>query len=257
MCTVVVLRRSDHPWPIIMGANRDEMLARAWKPPARHWPDREDVTAGLDELAGGTWMGINDAGVVACILNRHGSLGPAPGKRSRGEIVLEALDHADAREAAKALSQIDPHAYRVFNLIIADNRDAWWLALTAAGQETGAGVRVEPIPNGLSMFTAGDRNDSNDLRIGAQLPNFAAATPPDPDGGHWDSWQKLLGGGPPAGAEPAQGMSFRLDNGYGTSSSSLVALPSVAAAHGTPPKRPVWLFAAGPPESTPFQPVTL
>src|ERR1700741_3178665 len=104
MCTVVVLRRPDHPWPIILGANRDEMLARPWKPPARHWPDRAEVVAGLDELAGGTWMGINDHGVVACILNRHGTLGPMAGKRSRGELVLDALDHADARDAAKALA---------------------------------------------------------------------------------------------------------------------------------------------------------
>jgi hypothetical protein len=255
MCTVVVLRRQDHPWPIIIGANRDEMLARPWKAPARHWPDR-DIIAGLDELAGGTWMGLNDNGVVACILNRHGTLGPAPGKRSRGEIVLEALDHADAREAAKALAQLDPNAYRGFNLIIADNRDAWWLALTAAGQETGAGVRVEPIPTGLSIFTAGDRNDLGDVRIGLYLPQFSAATPPDPDGGHWQSWQSLLGSTPPPGADHAMGMSFRYESGYGTSSSSLLALPSVAAAHAPKPKRPVWLFAAGPPESTPFQPVT-
>jgi hypothetical protein len=255
MCTVVVLRRSDHHWPIIMGANRDEMLSRPWKPPARHWPDR-DVIAGLDELAGGTWMGLNDSGVVACILNRHGTLGPAPGKRSRGEIVLEALDHADARDAAKALSQIDPNAYRGFNLIIADNRDAWWLALTAAGQETGAGVRVEPIPNGLSIFTAGDRNDLKDTRIGRFLPKFEAATPPDPDKDQWQSWQTLLASPPPAGGEPAMGMSFRLETGYGTSSSSLVALPSVAAAHAAAPKRPIWLFAAGAPESAPFQAVT-
>ena len=32
-------------------------------------------------------------------LNRKGTLGPATGKRSRGELVLEALDHAEARAA--------------------------------------------------------------------------------------------------------------------------------------------------------------
>ena len=79
MCTVVILRRPTHEWPLILGANRDEMLIRPWKPPARHWPDRPDVMAGLDELAGGTWMGLNDTGVVACILNRHGTLGPQDG----------------------------------------------------------------------------------------------------------------------------------------------------------------------------------
>ena len=75
--------------------------------------DDTDVVAGLDELAGGTWMGLNDSGVVACILNRHGFLGPAPHKRSRGELVLEALDHADADAAAQALSDVDPAAPHV------------------------------------------------------------------------------------------------------------------------------------------------
>jgi hypothetical protein len=52
-------------------------------------------------------------------------------------------------------------------------------------------------------------------------------------------------------------MSFRMENGFGTSSSSLVALPSVANSHGPDRKRPIWLFAAGPPESAPFLPVDI
>ena len=46
MCTVVILRRPEHDWPLLIAANRDEMLARSWLPPARHWPDRPDVAAG-------------------------------------------------------------------------------------------------------------------------------------------------------------------------------------------------------------------
>jgi len=104
MCTLVILRRPDHRWPVLIGANRDEMIDRPWDPPGRHWPDRPEVVAGLDKLAGGSWLGINDWGVAAAVLNRHGSLGPAPGIRSRGELVLEALDHADAAAAAEALA---------------------------------------------------------------------------------------------------------------------------------------------------------
>ncbi|HUK60145.1 MAG TPA: NRDE family protein, partial [Stellaceae bacterium] len=114
MCTLVMLRRPGHAWPVIVGANRDEMINRPWEEPARHWPDRPEVVAGRDTLAGGSWLGLNDFGVVAAVLNRHGSLGPAPGQRSRGELVLEALDHADAREAAAALAALEPGAYRTF-----------------------------------------------------------------------------------------------------------------------------------------------
>src|SRR5215470_18040378 len=102
MCSIVILRRPGTDWPVILGANRDEMRLRPWTPPGRLWSDRPQVVAGLDLLAGGTWMGINDDGVVAAILNRMNSLGPLPGARSRGELVLEALDHADAWSAASA-----------------------------------------------------------------------------------------------------------------------------------------------------------
>src|ERR1700732_3844430 len=109
MCTLVILRRPAHSWPVLVGANCDEMIDRASKPPGRHWPDRPELLAGLDLLAGGSWLGVNDWGVAAAVLNRHGSLGPAVGVRSRGELVLEALDHADAVAAAEALSHLDPH----------------------------------------------------------------------------------------------------------------------------------------------------
>ena len=70
MCTFVILRRPGSDWPVIIGANRDEMKDRPWQPPDRHWQDREDVLAGKDDLAGGTWLGINDSGLVAGVLNR-------------------------------------------------------------------------------------------------------------------------------------------------------------------------------------------
>lgn len=108
MCTLVLLRRPGHRWPTLIAANRDEMLSRAWDSPGTHWPDRPGVVAGRDRLAGGSWLGCNAAGVTAAILNRTDSLGPAAGKRSRGELVLDALDHNDATDAADALAAIDP-----------------------------------------------------------------------------------------------------------------------------------------------------
>src|ERR1700686_2338024 len=104
MCPLVILRRPEHAWPVVIGANRDEMIDRPAMPPGRHWPDRAEGVAGLDLEAGGLWLGGTDWGVAAAILNRHGSLGPAAGRRSRGELVLEALDHADAGAPPAALS---------------------------------------------------------------------------------------------------------------------------------------------------------
>src|SRR6185312_5814284 len=181
MCTLILLLRPDHDWPVVLAANRDEMIDRPARPPARHWPDRPEVVAGLDELAGGSWLGLNDHGVVAGILNRFGTLGPAPGQRSRGELVLEALDHADARDAAAALVDIDPRAYRPFNMIIADNQEAFWLR--HADARGGARPSARPLGAGLAMIAAGDLDDSETPRLRSYRPRFAAAPPPDPGTG--------------------------------------------------------------------------
>ncbi|MEQ8165308.1 MAG: NRDE family protein, partial [Alphaproteobacteria bacterium] len=149
MCTVLLLRRPGHAWPALLAANRDEMLDRPWSSPARHWPERPEVVAGRDLLAGGTWLGVNNHGLVACILNRAQSLGPAPNKRSRGEIVLDALDHADAAAAAQALAALEPTAYRTFNLVLIDNRDGFWLRNTGPEEN---GIEVRRLPDGFSML---------------------------------------------------------------------------------------------------------
>ncbi|HEY0205282.1 MAG TPA: NRDE family protein, partial [Acetobacteraceae bacterium] len=90
MCTVVLSLRPGHPWPLLLAANRDERVDRPWDPPAAHWPGRPGVVAGRDRLGGGTWMAMRN-GLVAAVLNRPGSLGPAPDKLSRGDLPLQAV----------------------------------------------------------------------------------------------------------------------------------------------------------------------
>ena len=234
MCTLVIFRRPRHRWPVLIGANRDEMVDRPSKPPGRHWSDRPEVIAGLDMLAGGSWLGINDWGVAAAVLNRHGSLGPSPDRRSRGELVLEALDHADATAAAEALSDLDPEAYRTFNLIVADESHGFWLR--HAG---GPGIELSPLKDGLSMIAAGDLDDLAIRRLELALPAFRAWPTPDPDHDDWFGWQSLLGSTRAPPNEPATAaMRFRT-GGYGTVSSALIALP----ARGEPERRPVFRFA--------------
>lgn len=248
MCTVVILRRPEHRWPVIIGANRDEMIDRPWEAPARHWPDRPEVVAGLDVLAGGSWLGINDWGVAAAVLNRTGSLGPAAGRRSRGELVLEALDHADAVAAAEALSHLDPDSYRTFNLIVADERDGFWLR-----HDGGAHIEVHPLKEGLSLIAAGDVDDLGTRRLELAMPAFREWPPPDPDRGDWTAWQELLGSTRAPPGEPANAaMRFKTDN-YGTVSSALIALP----ARSEPDRHAHFRFAGWLPKATPWQDVGL
>jgi Transport and Golgi organisation 2 len=230
MCTLVILRRPEHMWPVVLGANRDEMIGRPTMPPARHWPDRPEVVAGLDLLAGGSWLGINDWGVAAAVLNRHGSLGPAPGQRSRGELVLEALDHPDAVAAADALSHLDPAAYRTFNLIVADNRDAFWLR-HAAGKD----IDAWPIQDGVSLIDSGELNRPNTRRGALAIPRFRDAAPPDPDQDDWADWEALLSNNEsPPGEPPENALRFTTGHGYGTVSSALIALPQPNAGEQKP-----------------------
>lgn len=254
MCTIVLLRRPNTPWPLLLAANRDELAERPWLPPARHWDDRNDVTAGQDQLAGGTWLGVSDRGMVAGVLNRPDTLRPpqdapppAENKRSRGELPLEALDHESAEAAAEALKHLDPTAYRPFNLVVADAHHAYWLA----AREGADRMHVQEIGDGLSMLTAHDLNDAEQsARVRHYRPLFQAAAVPNPDDGDWSAWQTLLActeTAPEAGAEGA--MNIQMEGGFGTRSSSLIALPGPQSPAQNPPRTAQWRFCHGAPDS--------
>jgi uncharacterized protein with NRDE domain len=218
VCTLILLHRPKRAgadtWPLLLAANRDEMLARPWLPPAAHWPNQPDVTGGLDTLAGGTWLALNKAGVVAGVLNRTGSLGPEQGKRSRGELPLLALRHPTAAAASAALAGLNAADWRSFNLIVADCQTAHFLR----GLGTGA-VTSTPLPPGLTVIASSDPNDLSHPRIARHYPRFLAATPPNPP--DWATWPTLLAdtGGPRDSA-----LCVPSTNGFGTVSSTLIAI---------------------------------
>ena len=244
MCTLILLSRPGHDWPLLLAANRDEMADRPSKPPGRHWADRDHVVAGLDMLAGGSWLGVNDQGVVAGLLNRRNSLGPDETKRSRGELVLEALDHADAASAASFLEDLRPEAYRPFNLIIADDRDRFWL------RNDGVTIDLRPLATGLTMIAADDANDETNPRLRRHRATFMN-NPPDPSAGDWRKWQSALASRPQD--DPKDGLCFGDASGFGTRSSSLIALPTAGIAE----RRPLFLYADGPPDQATWQEINL
>ena len=121
MCTVVILRRPAHDWPLLLAANRDEMRERPWAPPARHWPDRSHVVAGIDLEASGTWLGVNDDGLTAAVLNRPQSLGQDAGGQHPSSV--HRVGHDDAQSPRRR----------------GDRRDAGGERLNMTGQEVGHG----------------------------------------------------------------------------------------------------------------------
>jgi uncharacterized protein with NRDE domain len=227
MCSIILKISSEG---VFIGANRDEMVAREWEMPAEYWPG---VIGGRDVLGGGTWMGMNRHGVMAAVLNRTGTLGPAPGKNSRGELPILALRHETAQAAADALKGVDAGTYRSFNLVIADANGAFLLRGLEAGEPD-----VSRLPEGVTMITAGESNDVSRPRIAKHLPRFEAAA--------FSDWRKLLGD---RTGDWESAVNIPERDGFATVSSSLISLPRES--------EPEWDFASGAPDKVEFIPVPL
>ena len=180
---------------------------------------------------------MNRHGVVATVLNRPGTLGPAVGKRSRGELPLLALDHSTAASAAEAIGALDAGHWRGFNMVLADHTGAFFIRGPGRGRP-----QVEPLPQGVSMVTAYDPNDLESPRTVRHLPRFQANEPTGV--GDWECWRDILAD---RRGEAAEQINVAPRGGFGTVCASFVSLP---ATNG-----PIWLFAPGPPHQAEFQPV--
>lgn len=160
MCTVVIA--TD---PFLVVANRDEQLDRPARPPFV-WP--EGFLAPRDELAGGTWLGVNAHGLFVGITNRFRAMRDA-NRRTRGEIVVEALAQKSARDVHLAMRAVDPRAYNGFHLVYADVNDV--LATFADGQ-TLAQVVLGRGMHAITERSFGAGDDS------ARLARIRRAWPP-------------------------------------------------------------------------------
>lgn len=113
MCTLTVLRASD---ALTLTINRDDTPARPEAPPRRWRDDGLSFAAPIDCEAGGTWIGVNSAGVAAFLLNRYDD---APkGARSRGEVVPAALNTINLGSATAAVEALTHRDYSPFTCVV-------------------------------------------------------------------------------------------------------------------------------------------
>ena len=243
MCTVLVLLRPGDAWPLLVAANRDERLERAFDRPGRYWPDLPGVVAGRDALGGGSWFGVNDDGVVATIVNGMDRLGPLEGKSSRGELVLRALRERDAQAAACAVAALPAQRYRGFTLLAADRCSAF--AVTSDERT----MHVAALAPGHHMLTPDGCDVPSSPRFATHFAAFRTAPPPDAARGDWTAWTELLRHADED--DPHRAMTVVTDDAFGTVCSSLLALPATASA------APALLFANGPPTRVPYEPVAV
>jgi len=118
MCTLVLLHRKGDL--LAVSGNRNELLSR----PASGPRIENGVLAPRDELAHGSWLGLNRHGLFACVTNRQGAM-VDPARRSRGLLVLEALQAGSARGLRQALGELRGDRHNGFHLVYADLGDAF------------------------------------------------------------------------------------------------------------------------------------
>lgn len=156
MCLVALYFQQFEDASVLVGANREELYARGGEPP-RRLPGKLRAIGGTDPVAGGTWLGVNECGLLIAVTNRPRASGP-PRPPSRGRLARDLLDSATAQEAAdRAADALKSAGYAGCNFLCADARKAF--VLHAADRLE----RVALSP-GLHLLTANDVNDPADAR---------------------------------------------------------------------------------------------
>lgn len=89
MCLIVIALNQLEDTPLIFLSNRDEFLQRPTKP--MHWWEEEDILAGKDLKAGGTWLAISSNNQFAAVTNYRDIENNNPNAPSRGAIPIDII----------------------------------------------------------------------------------------------------------------------------------------------------------------------
>lgn len=156
MCTLAILYRVARGTPILLAANREERFDRPTQYP-KIQSGTPRLVCGIDRQAGGTWLGVNQYGLVCAVANRPKRSVPAE-PRSRGLLCREMLDFRTAKEAAAcAAKELATGAYAGANYLCADGRSA---AVVHGGDR----VQIVELAPGLHVLSSGDVDDPRDER---------------------------------------------------------------------------------------------
>lgn len=157
MCLLAIQYRVVPEAPILVAANRDEFYDRASSPPTIQ-SGKPRILSGTDQLAGGTWLGVNQNGLFVAVSNRPKGFAPiAP--RSRGVLCREILRAGSAREATEmAYDALSSGKYDGANYVIADVN----YGAVVQGDDN---VEIVDLEDGLNIIANGDVNDPHDARI--------------------------------------------------------------------------------------------
>src|SRR6185295_4903314 len=92
-------------------------------PPMKRLLSHRTAIYPQDPLGGGTWIGSNDVGLAAALLNRRVNAGAPVNERplrSRGLIIPPLLDASSVTEAVDMAADLDPARFNPFRLIVVE-----------------------------------------------------------------------------------------------------------------------------------------
>ncbi len=126
MCLAVIEWSPTSTTPLKIIANRDEFRNRPSD--AMHWWFGDELLAGKDLQAGGTWLGFNRNKDFALLTNiRPGFVG-VQRPRSRGQLVSEFLtgDFSIEHYHQRVIAELD--SYGGFNLVLFSQQRLFWFS---------------------------------------------------------------------------------------------------------------------------------
>ena len=171
MCTLAIYLRVFPQFPVVVAANRDEYLVRPAVAPTVLC-EQPMVIGGKDLKAGGTWLAVNEFGMIAGLLNRRSDAPADPDRRSRGLLCLDALKHRSVDEALRFVASQDPELYNPFNLLLASRESA------AVAHNRHGRIETTALDKGVHLLTNLDVDDFECPRISRSFDRFAELAGP-------------------------------------------------------------------------------
>lgn len=117
MCTLSIYTAKKQ---CIITMNRDELRSRS-EANVLHTESLNGINLvyPVDSVSGGTWMGMNNKGVVLCLLNHyHGQTFAAQDPLSRGLIIPTALAKGDMASIHNYLLELESGSFNPFDLFL-------------------------------------------------------------------------------------------------------------------------------------------
>lgn len=127
MCLLTFAWKTHPQYKLIFASNRDEFYQRNTAP-AQYWNDNENVLAGRDLEAGGTWMGINTNGRFTALTNYRDVDNLKKQAPSRGMLTSNYLQESVAPKKYLETIYDNINAYNGFNLLAGTPEEIYYLS---------------------------------------------------------------------------------------------------------------------------------